>query len=269
MTGLNPNIALECNNLTIGYVHKKKPQIIQQNIRLQIQKGQFVAILGQNGIGKSTLLRTMTKMQEPLAGSVFIEGRNLRSWNFTTLSNKISVVLTERLPESQLSVYELVALGRQPYTNWVGNLSEKDHQRIRASLEQTETFEFAQKYFYELSDGQLQRVMIARALAQDTDIIFLDEPTAHLDMHHTIKVFQVLKRLVKEHNKTIVLSTHEVNLAMKIADHFILLSEKQITSGTLDTLVSRKVFDQLFPSEILNFDPILEQFVVTKNNLSS
>ena len=150
MTGINPNIVLECNRLSIGYIHKKRPQFIQQNIHLQIQKGQFVAILGQNGIGKSTLLRTMTKMQKPLEGEICIEGKNLSLWDFTSLSNKISVVLTERLPESQLTVYELVSLGRQPYTNWVGNLSEKDHERIRLCLELTETFEFAPKYFYEL-----------------------------------------------------------------------------------------------------------------------
>lgn len=255
---------LESQNLSIGYVNKKKPIEIQKDINLQIQKGEFVAVLGRNGIGKSTLLRTITKVQEPLGGAVFINQKSLELFSAVELSNKVSVVLTERLPESQLTVFELVALGRQPYTNWMGKLSENDHQKVLNALEQTETLEFAQQHFYELSDGQLQRVMIARALAQDTNIIVLDEPTAHLDMHHTIKIFQLLKRLVEETQKTIIVSSHQVNLAIQMADKIVLITEKEVTSGTLKELIHRKTFDELFPSEILNFDSALELFVVQK-----
>ena len=178
----------------------------------------------------------------------------------------MSLVLTERLPESQLTVYELVALGRQPYTNWIGRLEKKDIEIINLALEETETMSLANKHFYELSDGQLQRVLIARALAQDTPIILLDEPTAHLDMHHTIKIFKLLKKLSKETNKTIIITTHEVNLAIKSADQLILLTDHEVVAGNKKVLIESKSFDHLFSSEIVNFNSDLEQFIVTKES---
>jgi len=255
---------LETQNLSIGYRDKKDVYEIQKEINLQIPKGALVAVLGRNGIGKSTLLRTLTKVQNPLQGIVLIDQKEIQEYPFKELSKKISVVLTERLPESQLTVFELVALGRQPYTNWVGKLSEDDLEKVYWSLDQTETREFADKHFYELSDGQLQRVLIARALAQDTEIIMLDEPTAHLDMHHTIKIFQLLEKLVKETQKTIILSSHQVNMAIQSADQLILLTENKIASGTREELVQQNAFDLLFPTEILNFDSTLEQFIILK-----
>lgn len=265
MKATNSHIVLETKDLSIGYQHKKSTLVIQKEINLSIQKGELIAVLGENGIGKSTLLRTITKVQNPIQGTIYVDQKEIQEYDYHELSKKISVVLTERLPESQLTVYELVALGRQPYTNWVGNLTEEDHQKVRCALEQTETLEFAKKHFYELSDGQLQRVMIARALAQDTEIIMLDEPTAHLDMHHTIKIFQLLEKLVKETQKTILLSSHQVNLAIKSADQIVLLTKNEVISGTLGALIDNNAFDQLFPKEILNFDRTLEQFVIRKN----
>ena len=266
MSSSKSNIILETQNLSIGYRDKKTVYEIQKEINLQIQKGEFVAVLGRNGIGKSTLLRTLTKVQNPIQGSVLIDQKEIEDYPFNELATKISVVLTERLPESQLTVFELVALGRQPYTNWVGKLSERDLEKVYEALDQTETREFADKHLYELSDGQLQRVLIARALAQDTEIIILDEPTAHLDMHHTIKIFQLLEKLVKETQKTIILSSHQVNMAIQSANQIVLLTEKEVTSGTRKELTERKAFDQLFPSEILNFDTTLEQFVILKKS---
>ena len=259
------NIILETQNLSVGYRDKKKTHEIQSGINLKIHQGELVAVLGRNGIGKSTLLRTLTKVQEPLSGSVLLDSQEIQEFPFQELSKKISVVLTERLPESQLTVFELVALGRQPYTNWVGKLTDEDVEKVMWSLDQTETREFAQKHFYELSDGQLQRVLIARALAQDTEIIILDEPTAHLDMHHTIKIFQLLEKLVSETGKTIILSSHQVNMAILSADQIILMTEKEVTSGTRKELIASKSFEHLFPSEILNFDANLEQFVIGKH----
>lgn len=265
MSQQNPHIVLRTENLSVGYRDKKNLHEIQTNINLSIEKAQLVAILGQNGIGKSTLLRTITKVQEPLKGKILIEQKNLQAYDFKELSQKISVVLTERLPESQLTVFELVALGRQPYTNWVGKLQQKDIEKIHWALEQTEIQDLAQKHFYELSDGQLQRVMIARALAQDTEIIMLDEPTAHLDMHHTIKIFQLLEKLVKETKKTIIMTSHQVNLAIQSAHQIVLLTDKEVHSGSLKELVERNAFDHLFPKEIINFNATLEQFVINKN----
>jgi len=256
--------SIKTKNLHIGYQQKKSVLTIQKNINFQLFKGEFVGILGKNGIGKSTLLRTLTGVQDAISGEVFIQGKNIQSFNLKELSSLLSLVLTERLPESQLTVYELVALGRQPYTNWIGKLGEKDVEKINWALEQTETLSLANRHFNELSDGQLQRVLIARALAQDTQIILLDEPTAHLDMHHTIKIFKLLKKLSKETNKTIIITTHEINLAINSADQLILLTDKEVIAGNKKILIERNSFDHLFSSEIVKFNSNLEQFIVTK-----
>lgn len=258
--------SIETKNLHIGYRQNKSVLTIQKQISIQLHKGEFVGILGKNGIGKSTLLRTLTGVQDAISGGVFIQGKSIKSYNLKELSSLMSLVLTERLPESQLTVYELVALGRQPYTNWIGRLEKKDIEKINWALEETETMSLANKHFYELSDGQLQRVLIARALAQDTPIILLDEPTAHLDMHHTIKIFKLLKKLSKETNKTIIITTHEVNLAIKSADQLILLTDKEVVAGNKKVLIESNSFDHLFSSEIVNFNSSLEQFIVTKES---
>ena len=258
--------SIETKNLHVGYQQKNSVNLIQQNISIQLAKGEFVGILGKNGIGKSTLLRTLAGVQDAISGNVFIQGKSIQSYNLKELSGLISLVLTERLPESQLTVYELVALGRQPYTNWIGRLGKKDIDQIKWALEQTETLSLANRHFNELSDGQLQRVLIARALAQDTQIIMLDEPTAHLDMHHTIKIFKLLKKLSKETNKTIITTTHEVNLAINSADQLILLTDKEVVAGNKKTLIERNSFDHLFSSEIINFNENLEQFIITKES---
>ncbi|MDA9993029.1 ABC transporter ATP-binding protein, partial [Flavobacteriaceae bacterium] len=237
-----------------------------KNISLKLHKGEFIGILGKNGIGKSTLLRTLSGVQDAISGDVFIQGKSIQSYSNKELSVLISLVLTERLPESQLTVYELVALGRQPYTNWIGRLGKKDAEKINWALEQTETLPLANRHFNELSDGQLQRVLIAKALAQDTQIILLDEPTAHLDMHHTIKIFKLLKKLSKETNKTIITTTHEVNLAINSADQLILLTDKEVVAGNKKVLIEGNSFDHLFSSEIVSFNSSLEQFIITKES---
>ena len=253
MTNLKKHIILKTENLSIGYQTKKKQTTIASNINLSVEKGKFIALLGKNGIGKSTLLRTLSKVQKPLNGSIEINQKNILSYSYQELATSLSLVLTERLPQSQLTVFELIALGRQPYTNWIDKLSKNDLKKILWAIEQTEITHLKDKLFHELSDGQLQRVLIARALAQDTKIIILDEPTAHLDIHHTFKVFSLLKKLVKSTNKTIIISTHEVNLAIQLADEFILLSEKQTHSGTSKELIDQNAFEKLFPKELISF----------------
>jgi iron complex transport system ATP-binding protein len=223
-----------------------------------------VTVLGKNGIGKSTLLRTISKVQKPLSGTIFINNKNSDTYTEAALSKQLSLVLTERLPESQLTVFELVALGRQPYTNWIDSLSENDIQKINFAIEQTEIEHLKNNRFYELSDGQLQRVLIARALAQDTEIIILDEPTAHLDMHHTIKIFSLLKKLVSQTSKTIIISSHEVNLAIQLSDEILMMTDDTFYFGKPSTLIKKNAFENLFPSELIRFNSTLQQFVVNK-----
>lgn len=258
------NMIISTKDLGIGYQGKKKMTLIQRKIDIEICQGDFMVVLGRNGIGKSTFLRTITKVQPPLEGAVFLGQKELHAIDDRILSKKMSIVLTDRIPDSQLTVFELVALGRQPYTNWIGKLTSEDYQKVTWAMEETDTLALSNCHFYELSDGQLQRVLIARALAQDTEIIVLDEPTAHLDLHHTIKIFQLLERLVREMKKTIILSSHQVNLAIRYANNIILMTNNRVISGSRASLQEDQAFDDLFPSEILNFDGTLEQFVVQK-----
>jgi len=260
------HIVLKTEGLTIGYQHKKSKTIVADAINLSFEKGKFIALLGKNGIGKSTLLRTISKVQNPLLGEVFINNKNLNQYSNKELATNLSLVLTERLPESQLTVFELIALGRQPYTNWVDKISTRDLDKINWAIDKTEIKHLQEKRFYELSDGQLQRVLIARALAQDTEIIILDEPTAHLDMHHTFKIFQLLKKLVKTTAKTIIISTHQINLALEIVDELIIMNGNGVLSGETQKLIDTNKLDDLFPKEILNFNKILRQFTIRKDN---
>jgi len=266
MTVKKTHIVLATKDLSIGYRQRKKQQIIASDINLHIEAGKFVALLGKNGIGKSTLLRTISGVQEALGGSTSLKAKEISKFSNVELAKALSVVLTERLPESQLTVYQLITLGRQPYTNWIDTLSGTDIEKIDWAIEMTEIAHLKNRPFYELSDGQLQRVLIARALAQDTDLIILDEPTAHLDIHHTIKIFTLLQKLVETTDKTIIISTHEVNLAMQFANNFILLDEEKCHHGTLDELISENSFDTLFRSNLIKFNRSLKQFVIQKDN---
>ncbi|MDB9723755.1 MAG: ABC transporter ATP-binding protein [Polaribacter sp.] len=256
------NIMLQTEDLTIGYAQKKGDKIVLSKINIAIESGKLISVLGKNGIGKSTLLRTLSNVQKPISGDVYFEEKSLHSYSENALSKKLSLVLTERLPESQLTVFELIALGRQPYTNWIDSLSAGDIEKINAAMRQTEITHLKNALFYELSDGQLQRVLIARALAQDTAVIILDEPTAHLDMHQTINIFVLLQKLVKETNKTIIISSHEINLALKLSDQIILMTENKVQFGTTAALISQSAFDTIFPDTLLQFDKTIEQFVI-------
>ncbi len=265
MNSPKKNIVLKTENLVIGYHHKKRSNIVAKDINVAIEKGTFVALLGKNGIGKSTLLRTISKVQEPLDGKIFINQKKTTDYKDEELATLLGLVLTERLPTSQLTVYELVALGRQPYTNWIDTLSEKDITIINEAITLTEIEHLKDNRFHELSDGQLQRVLIARALAQDTEIIILDEPTAHLDIHHTFKIFALLKNLVETTKKTIIISTHEVNLAIKLVDAFILLANDKVYNGNSEELILQNAFSSLFPKELISFNKEIKQFIINNN----
>ncbi|MDC1104007.1 MAG: ABC transporter ATP-binding protein [Polaribacter sp.] len=260
------NNILSTENLTIGYEQKKQQKIIAKGINFAIRKGTLNAVIGKNGIGKSTLLRTLSKVQKPLAGVIFINKKDSKTYQYQELATTISLVLTERLPESQLTVFELIALGRQPYTNWIDSLTKKDLKKIHWAMEQTNLEGLQNNRCSELSDGQMQRVLIARALSQDTEIIILDEPTAHLDMHHTIAIFELLKKLTNSTKKTIIISTHEINLATKMCDELIVLSENIIYTGTTAELIQQNAFENLFASKIVKFDRTLQQYVINSQS---
>jgi len=256
---------IKATNLSIGYTSKKEVKTIASNLNIDLNAGNLVCLLGKNGIGKSTLLRTLTKVQPSLEGEIFINSNNLEKLNYKGFSKMVSLVLTERLPDNSLTVFELVALGRQPYTNWIGYLTTEDLQIIDDAFEKTATKHLINSKCYELSDGQLQKVLVARALTQNTPIIVLDEPTAHLDIHHTIETFTLLKKLAKNFNKTVIVSTHEINLALQLADELWLMTPTQFVSGKTDTLISNNSVQQLFDSNLISFNKTLKQFTINNS----
>ena len=260
----NKHIILKTENLSIGYSTKKEQTVVSSNINIELQKGELIGLVGANGIGKSTLIRTLTKVQNPLSGDIIINDTSLTQFNPNDLAKALSLVLTEQIVSKNLSVFELVALGRQPYTNWVGKLSDNDLLIVNQALQQTNIEKLKQKKCFELSDGQLQKVMIARALAQDTDLIILDEPTTHLDMYHKAYVLKLLQKLVKGTNKTILFSSHEIDLAIQLCDKLIVMTKDDIVIDSPCNLIERGAFNALFPKDLIVFDEKTGSFRVKK-----
>ncbi len=256
------NNILITKNLSIGYVTKKDKMVIAENLNLNLEQGKLIALIGGNGIGKSTLLRTLCGIQPPLSGEVFLKEKALLTYSPVALAQQLSLVLTEKLPPSNLTVYELVALGRQPYTNWLGKLSEDDKTQINRAIELTQIASLTEKKHFEISDGQLQKVLVARALAQDTPLIILDEPTTHLDLLHKVSLFKLLKKLAQETNKCILFSTHDIDLAIQLADDMIVMTEESIVQDEPCNLIAKGIFDQIFKDETITFDTVKGKFII-------
>ena len=264
MSETNQHIILKTENLSTGYKTKKEETTVASNINLTLKKGELIGLVGGNGIGKSTLLRTLTQVQPKLSGALYLNEKPLEDYANIDLAKAMSLVLTETIASKNLSVFELVALGRQPYTNWVGNLSEEDISKVNHAITQTNIENLKHKKCFELSDGQLQKVMIARALAQDTDLIILDEPTTHLDMYHKAYILKLLQKLVKETGKTILFSSHEIDLAIQLCDTMIVMTKTEVISNTPCTLIEQGTFNTLFPEDLIAFDANTGSFRVKK-----
>ena len=246
---------LSTHQLSIGYSQGRKGiKKIASNIDIQLQKGEFVCLIGPNGVGKSTLLRTLAGTQKPLKGNIQIEGRRLEKMNAGELARTRSVVLTDKV-ESYLSVHALVAMGRYPYTGLLGQLKEEDEKRVQWALKATDTSSYANRPLHQLSDGEQQKVMIARALAQDTPLILLDEPTAHLDLSNRVEIIRLLRMLSRDTQKAILLSTHDLELAIQASDRIWLMDyDSPIKAGVPEDLVLSDSLDALFRSESFSFD---------------
>ncbi len=255
------NSILKISDLTIGYKASKSETIVAQNIDFELKKGKLTALVGANGIGKSTLLKTILGFEKAFKGGVFLNDKNTSEISPKELAQHISVVLTEKLPPSNLSVYELIALGRQPYTNWMGNLSDSDKDQTDNAIALTQIQELIHKKHFELSDGQFQKVMIARALAQNTEVMILDEPTTHLDLLHKISVFKLLKKLVQQTQKCVLFSTHDIDLAIEFCDEIIVMTPQKTQKDTPENLIQNGTFDKLFSSESVWFDKEKRKFV--------
>jgi len=262
MSKFDEHTVLKTTNLSIGYLNKDGGRVVADHLNLNLSKGKLTCLVGKNGIGKSTLLRTLSKMQPKLSGNIEFENKNMDDISGVELAKKISLVLTERIPSSNLTVYELIALGRQPYTNWIGKLNKQDIELIQLAIEQTHLKDLVNRRCDELSDGQLQRAMICRALAQHTDLIILDEPTAHLDIQHKIETFKLLSTIAKDLNRSILISTHEIQMATQMADQLWLMTNDKIITGEPKYLIESDKINLLFDSNSITFDKESNQFIM-------
>jgi iron complex transport system ATP-binding protein len=260
---MEEKIILKASDISVGYSNKKENILISSGINLTLEKGKLISLIGANGIGKSTLLRTLTGIQKTLAGTVLLDGQNIHKMDSLSLAQNLSVVLTEKLPPSNLTVFELIALGRQPYTNWLGKLTELDIAKINEAMELTQISNLANKKHYEISDGQLQKVLVARALAQDTPLIILDEPTTHLDLLHKVALFKLLKKLTQETQKCILFSTHDIDMAIQLSDEMIIMTPETVDQDEPCNFISKGSFNTLFKDEHIVFDSQKGKFIIS------
>lgn len=242
-------------DLETGYRSKHKTTIITHGVSASLYSGELTCLLGPNGAGKSTLLKTLTAFLPPIGGDIFIENKPLSDYSDAELSKVIGVVLTEKLSLNNMSVRELVGLGRSPYTGFWGHMGENDKRIVSESISLVGIESLADRMVQTLSDGERQKVMIAKALAQQTPVIFLDEPTAFLDYPSKVEIMQLLQRLAREQGKTVFLSTHDLELALQIADKVWLLDKKHgVTIGTPEDLALDGEMNKYFHREGVTFD---------------
>ena len=241
-------------DLCVGYRKGRSTDRLLEGISIDIDKGQLTAIMGRNGTGKSTLLRTLCGLQKPLSGEVIIYGEPIGSLSLPSRARKVSFVSTEPVHISHMRITDLVALGRTPHTGWFGRMSDEDRIIIADAIAATGLSEKQYAFIDEISDGERQRAMIARALSQDTDIIFLDEPTAFLDVINRYDIFHLLHKLTREKDKTIIFSTHDLQIALSESDQILLLENKTLIHGAPEDLLLSDELSVLFSREHLEFN---------------
>ena len=229
---------IELKELTIGYAQKNNTKVVASGINATLHSGRLTCLIGANGIGKSTLLRTLSAFQPPLSGEIFIDNESpipLSTLTDKQLSRLIGVVLTEKPDVQNMTVFELVGLGRSPYTGFWGRLNEDDKEVVKESLRLVGIESLQDRLIQTLSDGERQKTMIAKALAQQTPVIYLDEPTAFLDYPSKVEMLTLLRHLARETGKTIFLSTHDMELALQIADELWLMTAGTPSSDTAES----------------------------------
>lgn len=247
---------LTTDNLAVGYRNGKQQVTLLQGLNLSLEKGRLVALLGQNGAGKSTLLRAITADERPLDGTISVNGKNLLEMSQKDRSRLIGLVSTERIQAGALTVTELVGLGRQPHTGFLGRLDAEDHEIVRQAMTDAGIIDKANEYMASLSDGERQKAMIARALAQQTPIIILDEPTAFLDVASRIETMRLLQTLAHDRGKAVLLSSHDISQSLMLADElWLITTDRQVITGTSQQLVADGAMNRLFENRDIHFNP--------------
>ncbi|MCY3796272.1 MAG: ABC transporter ATP-binding protein [Chloroflexi bacterium] len=246
---------LETRDLTIGYRRRAKGDIIlARGLNLRLERGKLIGLLGPNGVGKSTLIRTLARMQGPLAGRVFIEGQDLASLTPLSLARCLSLVLTATPWPRMMNGFGLVALGRHPYSDWLGRLTADDYNAVARAISAVGADELAEQPLSDLSDGQRQKLMIARALAQEAGIMLLDEPTAYLDLPRRVETMRLLKHLAQSTRRAILVSTHDLDQALRSCDQLWLMSESSIEIGAPEDLALSGRLADTFRAAGIHFD---------------
>lgn len=254
--------ALSAHDLTAGYGSR----IVNHRVNAVLEAGELACLVGPNGAGKSTLLATLAGMQKPLSGWVQLGADNIHKLPVLELAKRLSVVLTERVNVGNLSAFTLVSLGRHPHTDWRGVLAEHDQAIVRRALAQTGALHLADRSVNELSDGERQRIMIARALAQEPQALLLDEPTAFLDLPRRVELMHLLSTLARERHMAILLSTHDLDLALRVADRLWIMSANgQLTAGLPEELALNGTLADTFRSEGVEFDSRAGAFKILRH----
>ena len=259
------NINIELKQLSVGYEQPgEKPLEVLTGVNFNAAPGEMVALIGSNGIGKSTLLRTVAGFQSWYAGDIQIGGSRLKTLRPKEIARIMSFVSTENIRIPNLSVFDLVAFGRFPYTNWIGMLTEEDSFIVKEAIKKVGLQHFENRSVMQISDGERQRAMIARALAQDTPVIILDEPTAYLDVSNKYEIFHLLQLLASEKKKTVILSTHDLNIALREVDKLWIVTENGNYQGAPEDAVLKGWLNQMFRNEHIGFDEKEGEFYFRK-----
>lgn len=257
---------IKTQELAVGYGSKA----VVEGINLEALKGQLICLLGPNGSGKSTILRSLSGLLAPVQGAIYIKGQTLSQLKSGELAKTLAVVLTERLSPGLMTAFEIAAMGRYPHTDFFGRLTDKDINKTREVLRLVNAEDIAERYFSELSDGEKQKVLLARALAQEPELIVLDEPTTHLDVRHRFEVLAILSRLCKEKGITVILSLHEVDLALKNCDIAILMKNSKILGyGPPEDIVKEETINELYDISCAHFNDFLGTMELSNSNNSS
>jgi iron complex transport system ATP-binding protein len=264
----NAALLLKASRLCIGYKKgKKEAKTLAGPLDLEMYSGQLICLLGPNGAGKSTLIRTLAGLQPMMSGTVETGGKNIAKLKPQERAKRLSMVLTGRVQSGNLTVSSIIALGRFPYTNWFGAMEPEDIKMVQWAMRTTDITSFAGRKLSELSDGESQKVMLARALAQDTPVIILDEPTAHLDLPNRISLMRLLHQLAKTTGKSILLSTHDLDLALQSADEvWLLRNDGVFTKGAPEDIVLNGSFEAAFYKEGFTFDKNNGTFIIHSGN---
>lgn len=247
---------METCELALGYRMNGEDRCVASELGLKLHPGEFVCLVGENGIGKSTLLRTLAGLLPPLGGEILLQGRRLSDWAARERARRLAVVLTARVPGDRLSVFELVSLGRHPHTDWLGKMRREDRAVVRESLDRVGGMVLAERRVGTLSDGERQKVMIARALAQESQVLLLDEPISHLDLLRRVEILEILRKVARGEGRAVLVSIHDIPLALDFADRLWLMEAGGgLVEGAPEELVLDGTLARAFSTGEQVFDP--------------